>query len=168
MPKYVIERELLGAGKLSEEELQGISQTSCNVLNEMGPQIQWFSLARAVETRATVILPLGTDTARSEALAEPGGHEVGPDSLVVPTLPFSCSDKPYWRLMRLAADIRLAFMSVFNKVPTRCRVTSVHSSSAMSLGYSFRFAIQNAIASELEFITSSSRSSADALGRPEA
>lgn len=41
MPKYVIEREILGAGDLSAEELQGISQTSCNVLNEMGPQIQW-------------------------------------------------------------------------------------------------------------------------------
>ncbi|MGB3682934.1 MAG: DUF4242 domain-containing protein [Rubrobacteraceae bacterium] len=41
MPKYVIEREIPGAGDLSKEELQGISQTSCNVLNEMGPQIQW-------------------------------------------------------------------------------------------------------------------------------
>ncbi len=42
MPKYVIEREIPGAGSLSEEELQGISQTSCNVLNELGPQIQWL------------------------------------------------------------------------------------------------------------------------------
>ncbi|MDX6379061.1 MAG: hypothetical protein QOI57_85 [Rubrobacteraceae bacterium] len=42
MPKYVIERELPGAGDLSPEELQGISQTSCNVLNNMGPQIQWI------------------------------------------------------------------------------------------------------------------------------
>jgi hypothetical protein len=41
MPKYVIERELPGAGKLSPAELQGISQKSCGVLNEMGPQIQW-------------------------------------------------------------------------------------------------------------------------------
>jgi hypothetical protein len=41
MPKYVIERELPGAGDLSAEELQGISQTSCNVLNDLGPQIQW-------------------------------------------------------------------------------------------------------------------------------
>ncbi len=41
MPKYVIERELPGAGSLSAEELRGISQTSCNVLNSMGPQIQW-------------------------------------------------------------------------------------------------------------------------------
>ena len=42
MPKYVIERELPGAGGLSNEELQGISQTSNGVLNEMGPQIQWL------------------------------------------------------------------------------------------------------------------------------
>ncbi len=41
MPKYVIERELPGAGKLSAEELRGISQKSCEVLQEMGPQIQW-------------------------------------------------------------------------------------------------------------------------------
>ncbi|NQU64136.1 MAG: DUF4242 domain-containing protein [SAR324 cluster bacterium] len=41
MPKYVIEREITGAGKLSTEEIQGISQKSCGVLQEMGPQIQW-------------------------------------------------------------------------------------------------------------------------------
>jgi hypothetical protein len=42
MPKYVIEREIPEAGKLSAEELQGISQKSCGVLQEMGPQIQWM------------------------------------------------------------------------------------------------------------------------------
>ena len=41
MPKYVIERDIPGAGKLSPEELKGISQTSCGVLRGMGPQIQW-------------------------------------------------------------------------------------------------------------------------------
>ncbi len=41
MPKYVIEREIQEAGKLSSEELQGISQKSCGVLNQLGPQIQW-------------------------------------------------------------------------------------------------------------------------------
>jgi hypothetical protein len=41
MPKYVIEREIPGAGKLSAQELQSISQKSCGVLNQMGPQIQW-------------------------------------------------------------------------------------------------------------------------------
>ncbi len=41
MPKYVIEREIPGAGKLSTQELQAISQKSCGVLSQMGPQIQW-------------------------------------------------------------------------------------------------------------------------------
>ena len=41
MPKYVIERELEGAGKLSSSDLQGISQKSCDVLEALGPKIQW-------------------------------------------------------------------------------------------------------------------------------
>jgi len=41
MPKYLIEREIPGAGKLSAQELQGISRKSCRVLNQMSPQIQW-------------------------------------------------------------------------------------------------------------------------------
>jgi hypothetical protein len=41
MPKYVIERELPGAGKLSPIELKGIAQKSCDVLRGMGPKIQW-------------------------------------------------------------------------------------------------------------------------------
>jgi hypothetical protein len=40
MPKYVIEREIPEAGKLTTEQLKGISQTSCGVLNHLGPQIQ--------------------------------------------------------------------------------------------------------------------------------
>ncbi|PYV54861.1 MAG: DUF4242 domain-containing protein [Acidobacteria bacterium] len=42
MPKYLIERELPGAGELSQEQLRGISQKSCSVLNKLGPQIQWI------------------------------------------------------------------------------------------------------------------------------
>ncbi|HUF05687.1 MAG TPA: DUF4242 domain-containing protein [Aridibacter sp.] len=41
MPKFVIEREIPGAGNLSEEELKAVSQTSCSVLRDMGPAIQW-------------------------------------------------------------------------------------------------------------------------------
>ena len=41
MPKFVIEREIAGAGKLPAEELQAIAQKSCGVLKTMGPQIQW-------------------------------------------------------------------------------------------------------------------------------
>jgi hypothetical protein len=41
MPKYVIERDIPGAGKLTDDQFQGISQTSCGVLRKLGPQIQW-------------------------------------------------------------------------------------------------------------------------------
>lgn len=41
MPRYVIERELPGAGNLSQQQLQAISQKSCSVLDELGPKIQW-------------------------------------------------------------------------------------------------------------------------------
>jgi hypothetical protein len=42
MPKFVIEREIKGAGKLPAAELQAISQKSCGVLQAMGPKIQWL------------------------------------------------------------------------------------------------------------------------------
>jgi uncharacterized protein DUF4242 len=41
MPKYVIEREIAGAGKLSPQELAAVSQKSCSVLRQLGPEIQW-------------------------------------------------------------------------------------------------------------------------------
>ncbi len=41
MPKYVIEREIPGAGDLSPQQLQEVSQASCGVLAAMGPKIQW-------------------------------------------------------------------------------------------------------------------------------
>jgi hypothetical protein len=42
MPKYIIEREIPNAGSLTAQDLQGISQKSCSILNEMGPTIQWL------------------------------------------------------------------------------------------------------------------------------
>jgi hypothetical protein len=42
MPKYVIEREIPGAGNLKPQELQAISQKSCGVLRTLGPQVQWI------------------------------------------------------------------------------------------------------------------------------
>jgi hypothetical protein len=42
MPKYVIEREIPDAGKMSPEQLQAISQKSCSVLRNLGPEIQWI------------------------------------------------------------------------------------------------------------------------------
>ena len=41
MPKYVIEREIPGAGKLTSDELKAISQKSCSVISKLGPSIQW-------------------------------------------------------------------------------------------------------------------------------
>jgi hypothetical protein len=41
MPKFVIERNIPGAGKLTAEQMSGIAQKSCSVLREMGPQVQW-------------------------------------------------------------------------------------------------------------------------------
>jgi len=41
LPKYLIERELHGAGNLSQQQLQAISQKSCSVLRNLGPQIEW-------------------------------------------------------------------------------------------------------------------------------
>jgi Protein of unknown function (DUF4242) len=42
MPKYVIERDLPGAGNLTADQLRGVSQKSCSVLNKLGPEIQWM------------------------------------------------------------------------------------------------------------------------------
>jgi len=42
MPKFVIEREIPGAGALTAEQVQGIAQKSCGVLRNLGPQIQWL------------------------------------------------------------------------------------------------------------------------------
>ena len=42
MPKFVIEREIAGVGKWSQEQLKAVSQTSCGVLRKLGPEIQWL------------------------------------------------------------------------------------------------------------------------------
>ncbi len=71
MPKYVIEREIPGAGDLSEEELQGISETSCGVLREMGPQIQWVQSYVTGDKIYCVYVAPDADTVREHA--ERGG-----------------------------------------------------------------------------------------------
>ena len=84
MPKYVIERELPGAGNLSAEELRGISQTSCNVLNEMGPQIQWVqSQVTDDKIYCTYIAP---DEAAIRQHAEQGGFPANRVSQVRSTI----------------------------------------------------------------------------------
>ena len=71
MPKFVIEREIPGAGKLTPEQLKAISQTSCGVLREMGPQIQWIHSYVTDEKIYCVYIAPAEETVRSHA--ETGG-----------------------------------------------------------------------------------------------
>ena len=71
MPKYVIERDIPGAGKLSSKELQAISQKSCTVLREMGPQIQWIQSYVTDDKVYCVYLAPSEDMVRKHA--EKGG-----------------------------------------------------------------------------------------------
>jgi hypothetical protein len=71
MPKFLIERELIGAGKLPKNELQAISQKSCSVLQSMGPQIQWIqSFVTDDKIYCVYIAP---DEATVRAHAQKGG-----------------------------------------------------------------------------------------------
>lgn len=71
MPKFVIERNIPGAGNLSDEQLQAISQKSCGVLQGMGPAIQWVeSLVTADKVYCVYIAP---DEATVREHAERGG-----------------------------------------------------------------------------------------------
>jgi hypothetical protein len=67
MPKFVIEREIPGAGKLSAQELQGISQKSCGVLKNMGPQIQWLQSYVTDDKIYCVYIAPDEDTVRQHA-----------------------------------------------------------------------------------------------------
>ena len=71
MPKFVIERELAGAGKLPKQELQAISQKSCGVLQSMGPQIQW--LQSFVTDDKIYCVYIAPDEAAVRAHAQKGG-----------------------------------------------------------------------------------------------
>ena len=67
MPKYVIERELPGAGKLSPAQLQGISQKSCSVLENLGPQIQWVTSYVTDDKIYCVYIAANADLVREHA-----------------------------------------------------------------------------------------------------
>ncbi len=71
MPKFLIEREISGAGELSSSELQGISQKSCSVLNKMGPTIQWLESYVTDEKIYCVYIAPDEQTIRQHA--EQGG-----------------------------------------------------------------------------------------------
>jgi len=67
MPKYIIEREIAGAGKLTAEQLQGISQKSCSVLKKLGPQIQWVESYVTDDKVYCVYIAPGEDLIREHA-----------------------------------------------------------------------------------------------------
>ncbi len=71
MPKFVIEREIPGAGKLSSAELQAVSQKSCGVLRDMGPEIQW--LQSYVTDDKLYCIYIAPDEATVRKHAEQGG-----------------------------------------------------------------------------------------------
>jgi hypothetical protein len=67
MPKYIIEREVPGAGQLPPAELQGLAQTSCGVLSKMGPQIQWVQSYVAGDTIYCVYIAPNDEQVREHA-----------------------------------------------------------------------------------------------------
>ena len=71
MPKFVIEREIPGAGKLTPEQLQAISQTSCGVLEKLGPSVQWVE--SFVTTDKIYCVYIAPDEAAVRKHAEMGG-----------------------------------------------------------------------------------------------
>ncbi len=71
MPKFVIEREIPGAGILSAAELQGISRKSCGVLQELGPKVQWVH--SYVTDNKVYCVYIAPDAAAVRKHAEMGG-----------------------------------------------------------------------------------------------
>lgn len=67
MPKFVIEREIPGAGKLSPADLHAISQKSCAVLQDMGPKIQWVQSYVTDDKIYCVYIAPDADTVRAHA-----------------------------------------------------------------------------------------------------
>ena len=67
MPKFVIEREIPGAGQMSPEQLQAIAQKSCGVLSGMGPQIQWLHSYVADDRIYCVYVAPNEDVVREHA-----------------------------------------------------------------------------------------------------
>lgn len=71
MPKYVIEREIPNVGSMSPEELKAVSQTSCGVLQEMGPKIQWVESFVTADKVYCIYVAPDADAVREHA--EKGG-----------------------------------------------------------------------------------------------
>lgn len=84
MPKFVIERDIPGAGQLTPAQLQSISQTSCGVLDAMGPKIQWLhSYVTGDKVYCVYIAP---DEATVREHAKRGGFPANRVSAVTTTI----------------------------------------------------------------------------------
>jgi hypothetical protein len=84
MPRWVIERDIAGVGKLSHAELQAVSQKSCAVLNELGPKIQWIQ--SYVTDDKIYCVYLAPDEATVRKHAEMGGFPANKVSRVRATI----------------------------------------------------------------------------------
>ncbi len=80
MPKYIIEREIPGAGSLAYRELQDISQKSCDILCEMGPKIQWVESYVTDDKVYCIYIAPDEETVREHA--EKGGFPANRISLI--------------------------------------------------------------------------------------
>ena len=87
MPKYVIEREIPGAGKLTPAELKAISQTSCGVLSNLGPQIQWLQSYVTADKVYCVYIAPNEDMVREHARQGgfPANRVSAVSTVIVPT-----------------------------------------------------------------------------------
>ena len=87
MPKYVIERDLPGAGKLSVEQLHAISQKSCGVLQGMGPRIQWIQSFVTDDKVYCIYLAPDEETVREHARRGdfPANHVARVRAVIDPT-----------------------------------------------------------------------------------
>jgi hypothetical protein len=92
MPKYVIEREIPGAGRLSEDELTAISQKSCGVLQALGPQIQWVE--SYVTDDKIYCVYLAPDEAMVRKHAEQGGFPANRISQVHSVISPTTAERP--------------------------------------------------------------------------
>jgi hypothetical protein len=79
MPKFLIERDIPGAGSLTPDQLTGISQTSCSVLRSMGPEIQWVQSFVTPDKIYCVYIAPDEDTIRKHA--QQGGF---PANIITP------------------------------------------------------------------------------------
>jgi hypothetical protein len=84
MPRWVIERDIAGVGKLSPAEMKAVSQKSCTVLNELGPKIQWIQ--SYVTDDKLYCVYLAPDEATVRKHAEMGGFPANKVSRVRTTI----------------------------------------------------------------------------------